>query len=188
MNNDFKILCTGNPNDVGLAQSIRLIFPTAEFISRANGYDFFDPSTEHKFRSRLNAYDVFINYSWVGCGIQEKLLRIVAAEWSTGHVINIGSTNEDSMVLSKSEPEYTNDKLKLRQASLELNNEHFKTTHVVVGGFQATSIGSKLNMDPIKIAKTIKWVLEQDFEIPIIGVQQSSDHIRNWIHQQEKTL
>lgn len=188
MNNKFKILCTGNPDDVGLAQSMRLIFPTTSFISRTNGYDFFDTNTEHKFRGLLKNYNVFINYSWVGCGIQENLLRIVAEEWTAGHVINIGSTNEDNSILARTEPEYTKDKLKLRSTSLELNNEHFKTTHVVVGGFQATSAGSKLNMDPINIANTIKWVLEQDFEIPIIGVQKSSDHIRNWIQQQEKTL
>jgi hypothetical protein len=185
-----NILCTGNPNDVGVAQAIRLLYPNTAFMSRTNGYDFFEfnDATEKSFRENLKKYNVFINYSWVAIGVQTKLLNIVAEEWKTGHVINIGSTNEDNEILARSEPEYTNDKLKLRRVSLELNNEHFKTTHVVVGGFQATSVGSKLNMDPINIANTIKWVLEQDFEIPIIGVQQSSNHIRNWIQQQEKKL
>ena len=184
----FKILCTGNPNDTGIAQCIRTVYPDAVFISRTNGYDFleFSAETEHKVRELIKDHNVFINYSWVGYGVQEKLLRIAAEEWTTGHVINIGSTNEDNKILTKVEPKYTKDKLALRQASLSLNNEHFKTTHVVVGGFQATSANSKLTMDPINIANTIKWVLEQDFEVPIIGVQQSSDHIRNWILQQEK--
>lgn len=189
MNKDFKILCTGNPNDTGLAQSIKTLYPSTNFMSRSNGYDFlkFDKEIEKKFREQLAYHNVFINYSWVSYGVQEKLLRIAAEQWTSGHVINIGSTNEDNEILTKTEPKYTEDKLKLRKLSLKLNNEKFKTTHVIVGGFQATSVGSKLNMDPIKIAKTIKWVLSQDFEIPIIGVQQSSDHIRNWINQQDKT-
>jgi hypothetical protein len=180
----FKILCTGNPNDVGLAQCIQSLYPDAKFLSRSNGYDF-TKDIDNKFRELLTEYNVFINYSWVSLGVQEKLLRIVAEEWASGHVFNIGSTNEDNPLLTQAEPEYTASKLQLRKASLELNNEHFKTTHIVVGGFwRPTTINKTMN--PINIANTIKWVLEQDFEVPIIGVQQSSDYIRNWIQQQEK--
>jgi len=190
MNNKFKILCTGNPNDNGVAKCIRSLYPDTMFMSRTSGYDFykFSNETEQQFRKHIKDYNVFINYSWVTYGIQERLLNIVAEEWTSGHVINIGSSNEDNEILTRTEPEYTKDKLKLRTASLKLNNEYFKTTHVVVGGFQATSIGSQMCMNPFNIANTIKWVLEQSFEIPIIGVQESSDYIRNWITEQEKKL
>ncbi len=190
MNKDFRILCTGNPNDVGLAKSIKSLYPETTFLSRSSGYDLFEFTcdTEIKFREQLKLHNVFINYSWVTYGVQQKLLQITAEEWIKGHVINIGSTNEDHNVLARLEPEYTEDKLKLRSLSLQLNNEHFKTTHVVVGGFQATSVGSMPNMDPINIANAIKWIIEQEFEIPIIGIQKSSDYIRNWIRQQENKL
>lgn len=186
----FKILCTGNPEDQGVAQEIRKLYPESAFVSRSSGYDFlnFNKETELNFRRKIKDFNVFINYSWVSHGVQERLLRIVAEEWNAGHVVNIGSTNEDNAILAEAEPEYTEDKLKLRRASLDLNNENFKTTHVVVGGFRATSVNSKATMDPANIANTIKWAIEQKFEVPIIGVQQSSDNIRNWIQQQEKKL
>jgi len=183
----FKILCTGNPSDVGLPQSIQLLYPDAEFLSRTTGYNFLENTNdaELKFRQKLKEFNVFVNYSWIDHGVQQRLLQIVAEEWTRGHVINIGSINENCDVLKKTEPEYTDTKLKLRKTSIDLNNEHLKTTHIVVGAFWRADTIYK-TMDPIYIANTIKWVLEQDFEIPIIGVQQSSDYTRNWIRQQEK--
>jgi hypothetical protein len=183
----FKILCTGNPMTVGLPKSFQLLYPDTEFLSRTTGYDFlkFDQETEIKFRKKLKDYNVFINYSWIGAGVQERLLKIISEEWTTGHVINVGSTNEDNEILTKIEPVYTASKLHLRKTSIELNNEKFKTTHVVVGGFwRPNTIGKTMN--PMHIANVIKWVLEQDFEIPIIGVQQSSNHIRDWTTEQGK--
>jgi NADP-dependent 3-hydroxy acid dehydrogenase YdfG len=185
----FKILCTGNPSDVGLPQSIQLLYPDAEFLSRTTGYNFLENTNdaELKFRQKLKEFNVFVNYSWIDHGVQQRLLQIVAEEWTRGHVINIGSINENCDVLKKTEPEYTDTKLKLRKTSIDLNNEHLKTTHIVVGAFWRADTIYK-TMDPIYIANTIKWVLEQDFEIPIIGIQQSSDFVRNWIQQQGKKL
>lgn len=183
----FKILCTGNPSKVGLPQSIQLLYPNAEFLSRTTGYDFLENvnESEIKFRQKLKEFNVFINYSWIDHGVQQRLLQIVAEEWTSGHIINIGSINEHCEILKKTEPEYTDTKLKLRKTSIDLNNENLKTTHIVVGAFWRVNTIYK-TMNPIYIANTIKWILEQDFEIPIIGVQQSSDYTRNWIRQQEK--
>jgi len=177
----YKILCTGNPMDRGIAQSIQKIYPATEFISRSNGYNFnpFTSELEDRLRSKIANFNILINYSWVTYGVQERILKIASEVWTSGHVINIGSINEDNEILTKVEPIYTADKISLRKTSLKLNNENFKTTHIVVGGFQATSPGSDPTMDPMHIANAIKWIIESPFEIPIIGIQQSSDYIRN---------
>jgi hypothetical protein len=183
MTKNFKILCTGNPNDRGVPNALQKLYPTATFLSRTTGYDFYEFSgvTEQKLREQLRTHNVLINYSWVTERAQHKILRIAAEEWTHGHVINIGSTNEDNEIIARAEPSYTEDKRQLRRLSLDLNNENFKTTHVVVGGFQGPSPGSAKTMDPMYVANSIKWIIEQDFEVPLFGIQQSSDYIRNWI-------
>jgi len=35
-------------------------------------------------------------------------------------------------------------------------------------------------MDPRHIATAIKWVMEAEFQVPVIGVEQMTDHIRNY--------
>jgi hypothetical protein len=183
-----KIICTGNPKDRGIAQSLQQLYPDTEFLSRTSGYDFheFSMITESRLRSRLTNFNVLINYSWVTYGVQERILNIAREEWTHGHVINIGSSNEDCEIRTRAEPKYTADKINLRKASLKLNNENFKTTHIVVGGFQATSPGSDHGMDPMHYAKLIKWILEAPYEIPIIGIQQSTDYIRSFLNKVSK--
>lgn len=43
-------------------------------------------------------------------------------------------------------------------------------------------------MEPKHIANAIKWVMEAEFEVPIIGVEQSSDIIREYFNDREKGL
>jgi hypothetical protein len=175
----YRILCTGNPKDRGIAQSISKIFPDAEFISRSNGFDLFLPSkdVEEKFREKLKNFNVFVNNSYIGYGCQEQLLKIVREEWSEGYVFNIGTLDEYEKWAWR-EPEYTEEKRRLRELGLMIGDEKFKTTHIIVGGFQALTPGSANTMDPIHIAESIKWILESPFEVPIIGIQQMSDYIR----------
>ena len=54
------------------------------------------------------------------------------------------------------DPPYTEEKRKLRETSLELCNQHFKTTHIVLGGFQDNSPNTQFKMDAIEIVNTIK--------------------------------
>jgi hypothetical protein len=185
---EYKILCTGNPKDRGVAQAIQTLYPNTEFLSRSSGYDFYEftKDTESRLRNKLSSFNVLINYSWVTYGVQERILNIAHEEWTHGHVFNIGSINEENDILTRAEPIYTADKVKLRKTSLRLNNENFKTTHVVVGGFQATSPGSDPTMDPMHIAKTIQWVLESPVEIPIIGIQQTTDYVRTFLERIKK--
>jgi hypothetical protein len=175
----YRILCTGNPKDRGIAQSISRLFSNADFISRANGFDLFfsTEDSEKKFREKLKDYNVFINNAYIGQGCQERLLKIVREEWSEGSVFNIGTLDEYEKWAWR-EPEYTEEKRKLRELGIELGDEKFKTTHIIVGGFQALTPGSSQTMDPIHIAESIKWILEAPFEVPIIGIQQMTDYIR----------
>ena len=184
----YKILCTGNPLDRGIAMATQKVFPDAEFISRTSGFDltFPNPGDEQKFRDKLKGYNVFINNAHIGRGVQERLLRIISEEWTEGHVFGIGSLDEHNK-WAGDDMEYTAEKRQLRETSLALGDEKFKTTHVVVGGFQALTTGSSRTMDPVHIAKTIKWIIEAPFEVPIIGIEQMSDYIRDYYRTVRET-
>jgi hypothetical protein len=177
----YKILCTGNPSDRGIAMATKKIFPDAEFISRTSGFDltFPNPGDEQKFREKLKGYNVFINNAHIQTGNQEKLLRIIREEWTEGHVFGIGSLEEYEK-WAGNDMACTIEKRQLREASLALGDEVFKTTHIIVGGFQALTTGSSYTMDPVHIAKAIKWIMEAEFEVPIFGIEQMSDYIRNY--------
>ena len=52
----MKIFCTGNPAHATVASSIKRYFYTAEFASRATGYDlrFWDNGSETYFRKAIS--------------------------------------------------------------------------------------------------------------------------------------
>lgn len=177
----YRILCTGNPKDRGIAQSISKIFPDADFVSRTNGFNLSFPTDdiENKFREKLKDYNVFINNAYIDYGCQERILKIVRDEWTEGYVFNIGTLEEYEKWAWK-EPKYTEEKRRLRELGLMMGDEKFRTTHIIVGGFQALTPGSLKTMDPIHIAESIKWILEAPFEVPIIGIQQMTDHVRSY--------
>ena len=182
---NFQILCTGNPAHRGIAQAVSRLFPTAKFISRSNGYDLSTETGLDKLKIIIKDYNVLINNAYVDSGVQETILKLAHESWKTGHVFNIGSISEHSKY-SWADPEYAIEKQKLRELSLELGDEKFKTTHMVVGGFQAASTGSDNTMDPLHIAKTIQWVLNAEFQVPVIGVEQMTDHIREYFNKQRE--
>lgn len=167
----FKILCTGNPNKLTLAKAIKEILPETHFIHLSVGYDFKSESGFDKFTDIISEYNVFINSSRIDHGVQERLLRITRTVWDTGHVFNIGSVLENDF-FSWFSPEGAASKIRLRQLSLDLSSAKFKTTHIVTGGFTDSSDDSKHKMNPVHIAKTIKWIMnEPDIHIPIIGIE-----------------
>ena len=170
----MKILCTGNPDDEkNIAHSIRKVFPDATFISKSKGIDLTTVNGLLLFEHKVKNYNVFINSSYIGPGIQEKLLTITRNAWTTGHVFNIGSTVE-YQTFNTNDTEYLESKLSLRNKSMELCRLDFKTTHMIVSGFK--------NNDPI--ANTIKWILSTDnADFPIIGIndnQLSEEFIELW--------
>ena len=169
----YKILCTGNPNDYTIARAVKQVFPDAEFASRATGYDLrmWEHATEDFFRENIVKYDVLINSAFVSGGAQQKILEITNELWKTGHIFNIGSTAEYEGRKSFF-PLYSVQKRALRDMSLSMCTRHIRTTHMTVGGLNDMKPGNELNMDPIHIANAIKWVLENNVNIPIIGIEQ----------------
>lgn len=175
----MQIVCTGNPKDLTLASAINKIFPDAHFASRNTGYDLrlLDVENESYFRKQIVNYNVFINSSFVADGVQLKLLEITYQEWMRadikGHVVNIGSTAENSD--RQQHAGYVNSKRLLRKLSLELNEESgisgVRTTHIIVGGINDGKPEHTTWLDLNHVASTINWVLSQPFNIPLLQLE-----------------
>ena len=175
----MKILCTGNPT-VGIAQSLQRLYPETTFISRTNGYDLLTPEGLDKFKSILPDFNVFINHSQLEGTAQIILLDLVKECWTSGHIINIGSVIEFDK-WSWIDPTAAEEKRKLRDRSLELSTEFFKTTHLLVGGLQSCD-SDPLRMHTDSVADTIQWILENKIHIPLMYVDRVSDELTNkWL-------
>ena len=185
----FKVLCTGNPEHIGIAMEIKKLFPSSTFVSRTNGYDLSTAEGLAKLKSILKDYNVIINNAYVNKGLQTTILNMAREEWIEGHVFNIGSIDEYAKWLPANPSKYkeSND---LKELGLSLTDERFKVTHVTVGGFKSSAkpLGLKTTMDPVHIATAIKWIVEAPFQVPVIGVEQMNDTIRNWYDLKRKGL
>jgi hypothetical protein len=170
----YRILSTGNPNVIGIARAVAQIFPNVDFISLSAGYDLASQDGQEKFRSIIKNYNVFVNISRLPNASQEKLLKIAHEEGMKGHVFNIGSIAEYKR-WEWHNHNYTAEKRQLRETSLDLCTEFFKTTHIIVGGFQDYQDSNPNRMDPIEIVKIIKYVLESPVNIPVIGIEKIID-------------
>jgi hypothetical protein len=170
----MKIICTGNPTK-GIAKSIKELYPETYFVSRSNGYDLSTDTGLYSFKKMLPYYDVFINHSQLKGDTQSKLLKCAREVWATGHVINIGSVMEFPQ-WEWIEPVAAEQKRQLRDLSLSLSSEHFKTSHVIVGGLQSSN-NDPLRIHPDQVAKTIKWILENENHIPLMYVDKVSDQL-----------
>lgn len=150
------VLCTGNPDREGtVASGIREVFPNTTFIHKSNGYDL----TKVSIKDIMSRHNCFINTSYIDHGIQLKLLNDYFESVKIGEVFNIGSTHEyDNLSKYK---DYVANKIKLRDRSLELNNYRINSIHIV--------LGEKNKIKPIRVAKLIKWITEQEMKFPIIG-------------------
>lgn len=150
------VLCTGNPDRSGsIASGIKTIFPNATFISTSKGYDL----THCCIKDIMAKHNCFINASYIAPNIQSKLLEDYFDAVKIGEVFNIGSTHEYDGL--SSHPEYVNSKQKLRDNSLRLNNYRINSTHIVLGEIA--------KITPLRVAKLIQWITQQQMKYPIIG-------------------
>lgn len=170
----MKILCTGNPT-FGIAQSLQKLYPDTVFVSRTNGYDLTTEEGLTKFKNLLPEFDVFINHSQLPGDLQRTLLTCTREAWTCGHVVNIGSVMEFPK-WEWIEPAAAEEKRKLRDLSLNLSTEYFKTTHLIVGGLQSCN-NDPLRIHTDRVAETIKWVLENENHIPLLYVDHVSDEL-----------
>lgn len=182
------MLCTGNPKDIGIAMEIEKIFPDTIFVSRTSGYDLSTAEGLSKLRTLLRSNNILINNAYVFPGTQEKILLMAREEWQSGHIFNIGSIDEYTK-WGWAHPDSAKEKIKLKEVGLNLTDENFKVTHITVGGFKSsTKPHSMPNMDPKHIASTIKWALEAEFQIPVIGVEQITDYIRGYFEMKRNGI
>ena len=170
---EYKILCTGNPEHFTVARAVKKIFPSAVFACRSTGYDLrmWESADEEHFKKNIINYNVLINSSFISNGAQQKILEITYNLWETGYVFNIGSTAEYEGRKSFL-PHYSVQKRALRDMSLSMCSSKFKTTHMTVGGLNDNKEGNENQMDPTHIASAIKWILDNEIQIPIIGIEQ----------------
>lgn len=172
---NIRVLCTGNPNYEGIAKQVVTAFPNTKCISRSVGIDLLTQEGLDYFESIIPTYDVFINISRIPNRTQEKLLRIAHTAGMKGHVFNIGSTSEYKR-WEWYDADYTDEKRQLRETSLDLCTEFFKTTHIVVGGFRDYENDSNDRMDAAEIVKMIQYILESPINIPIVGIEKIIDN------------
>jgi hypothetical protein len=170
----YRILCTGNPIKPGIPNAVNKHFSNVTFISLSNGYDLNTEKGQQQFKSIIKDFDVFVNVAQLTNGSQEKLLKIAYKTGMKGHIFNIGSIAEYKR-WEWYDTNYTQEKRSLREASLDLCTEFFKTTHIIVGGFQDSTSADASRMDPAEIVNIIKYILESPINIPIVGIEKIVD-------------
>jgi hypothetical protein len=179
-----KILCTGKPSHGGIAASLQKYYLDTTFISKETGYDLTLDESYKKFIEIIRNYDVFINHSQIMFGMQEQILEDVFHTWKenniAGHIISIGSIiefDEWQWLDQKTAKE----KLNIRNTSLRLNSETIKTTHLIVSGFNRFDSEDDVKIDPDKIVEAIKFILEADFDVPLIYIDNTNDaRLKKW--------
>ena len=176
----YKIICTGNPKGIGIAQEIKKLYPDTFFVSRETGFDLETTEGVDKLKKKLLDYNVLINSTYIDTGFQQSVLEYTHSIWNTGNVFNIGSIDEYKKFNTETNKWFQSAN-SLKEKGLELTDEKFKVTHITVGGFQSyVKSGSEPTMHPRHIAETINWILNAPFEVPVIGVQQMSQYIRDY--------
>lgn len=171
-----KILITGNPaNARTLASGFAKIYPDATFISKSNGWDLSDFSDQSVDRllNFFKNFNTFINASYIGPLVQTKLLDIYWQSQKYADVFNFGSTHEYDGL---GDLEYSQSKIALRNRSLELNTYRFRTHHIVLGGIKNPfDPGTATFLDIDTICQIVPWILSQDFNVPLMGIDQRKE-------------
>lgn len=173
------MLCTGNPNDIGIAQEINNIFPDAVFASRTSGFDLATKEGIAKLKDILPQFNVLVNNAYVSFGVQKEILKLTKEVWESGHVFNIGSLDEYEMY-SHVNPRSHKENNELKNLGLSFNSDKFKVTHVTVGIFKSLHKAKTLEldvMDPKHVASTIRWILDAGIDVPVIGIQKMTDEV-----------
>ena len=173
----MKILCTGNPDSTTkqtIAHGVRQVFPEADFAHPGTGYDlrFLTPESIDFFKNQIKNYDVLLNCSYIN---QDQQLLFAYHSFYHYHykkpnyVINIGSSVEYESVHIEYW-QYRLDKLRLRDMSMQFGNPEFRSTCLTCYGINdGTKHPNGLNV--LHIAQTIKWILDQEFIIPILTMR-----------------
>tara|TARA_R110000782_G_C14660347_1_gene397777 strand:+ start:205 stop:699 length:495 start_codon:yes stop_codon:yes gene_type:complete len=161
----MKIFCTGNP----ARKTIAYVLDPDMCASLSTGWNFETSESILQFNNTIQDYTVFVNSAFVATGVQQLLMNTCYNKWMQqdikGHIINIGTTLENTNDTS----DYTTSKQKLKCKSLRLSAKTgisgIKTSYVILGG-----IGPGM-CDINHVGDTIKWIIEQPFRIPLIQIE-----------------
>lgn len=174
-----KIICTGNTFAPSITHYLDQLYPDITFVSRTTGFDLSTQEGLDKFKSILPYYNVFINHSQLMPGVQETLLKYAHEVWKYGHVINIGSILEFDK-WEWFDPESAVDKRALRDLSLSLSSENFKTTHIIIGGLKTPD--NDFILESKQVADMIKFVIEAKCYIPLLYIDNINDKLEEkWL-------
>ena len=185
---NYKIICTGNTVAPSITHYLNKLYPDIKFISRTSGYDLTTQEGLIKFKEILPNYNIFINHSQPEFGVQQTLLKYARECWTHGHVINIGSILEFEKWGWYDIPSSL-DKKELRDLSLSLSSEHFKTTHIMISGLKSDKhcvinrlVNKDFILEPEKVANMIKFIIECECYIPLLCVDNINDELeKKWL-------
>jgi len=171
------ILCSGNPNNLTVAQAIKQIYPDTAFLCRSHGYDLTNHAGLEMFEKIIVDHNVFINSSSIAPGVQLQLLDLACRAWMKsdirGHVISIGTTAEHNPGPTNSE--YIQSKISLRARSLELNEQTgitgVKTTYIILGGLNTGKNGEEEYPTVFSVANAIDWLIKCQNRVPLIQIE-----------------
>jgi hypothetical protein len=177
----FNILCTGNPNYLGIPMAVKNKYSNTVFAHLSNGWDLTD---FEKFKKEIANFNVFINHSSFNSTIQSQLLVIAANVWKEnnikGNIFNIGSVIEYDF-LRNHDKLYHAQKTSLKNLSIDLCSENIKTTHFIIGGVKTRYSYHTDKLECKHIVEMIDYILKFPYHIPLISVEKILD-----IHNAER--
>jgi NADP-dependent 3-hydroxy acid dehydrogenase YdfG len=171
----MRILITGNPN-VGLAQSLSILYPDATFICRNTGYDLTTTKGQEACADLVLDSDVFINNSALWKFNQTVLLDIVYKKCVENkhrpQIIAVGSTTD--RVKNGKVWLYNAEKKALRDYcnTLALNGVWGDGPKITLISFGSLSNvkhkhPDRTCLDLEQAATSIKWIIDQPKHICI---------------------
>lgn len=163
----MKIFCTGNP----VRKTIAYALGADLNASLSSGWNFTMSETIIRFRKSIQQYNVFVNSAYIAPGIQETLMNECHAEWTKintrGHIINVGTTLENTNDSSQ----YVQSKRNLKYRSLQLSDETgisgVKTTYILLGGLGPDGCNTK------DVVQTMLWIIDQPFRVPLMQIESA---------------
>lgn len=163
-----KVICTGNPdNPFTIANGIRKLYPNTTFLHRSNGWDLTNPLLESNIKQQFAEHNTFINASYIGPGVQYRLLELCNQSVKFCDVVNIGSTHEYDKLGRIC---YQESKLNLRNLSLDLNTYRFKTCHLILGHLNTSIDACARQIKIDTVCNTIPWIFKQSFDVTIMSI------------------
>jgi len=159
-----RIICTGNPSKKTIANGVKLALPTSEFLYLSKGDDLrlWDDERRKAIYDKIKNYNVFINASKICEFGQLQLLNLVYETYSKLEgdffIINIGSSAEYQDKFGM----YNIEKNALKQRSLQLTNKKIRVSHLTIPGINDGSLGHKDFLPVEKIGAIIKTILYSD--------------------------